>query len=149
PADAGVREARRVGVFTGERHHRDTRRLRLYLQHPRRSGAQRLVSGVRRARPDVRPAHRGWDRRRAPHPGSLWTYGASLLSRASRSHVAVAGTMCGIVGIFAPHGTAPYSELWHDLVNHLHHRGPDEGAFWADGSFFLGARRLSVIDLVN
>jgi asparagine synthase (glutamine-hydrolysing) len=55
--------------------------------------------------------------------------------------------MCGIIGIFSPGAPAPYEDVWIDLVNHLHHRGPDEGSFWADGPFFLGSRRLSVIDL--
>jgi asparagine synthase (glutamine-hydrolysing) len=29
----------------------------------------------------------------------------------------------------------------------LAHRGPDEGGWWAEGQFFLGHRRLSIIDL--
>lgn len=29
----------------------------------------------------------------------------------------------------------------------LSHRGPDGGAYWADGPFFLGHRRLAIIDL--
>ena len=55
--------------------------------------------------------------------------------------------MCGIVAIFARRSTPPHRDLWEDLVNHLRHRGPDEGAWWADGPFFLGHRRLSIIDL--
>src|SRR5262245_49485765 len=57
--------------------------------------------------------------------------------------------MCGILGRFAwnapldPHGALL------DGLAHLAHRGPDEGAFWRDGGFFLGHRRLSIIDLVQ
>lgn len=55
--------------------------------------------------------------------------------------------MCGIVGIFSFDGFVPHRQYWASLVNHLYHRGPDEGAYWADGPFFLGHRRLSIIDL--
>ena len=55
--------------------------------------------------------------------------------------------MCGIVGIYSRKGQAPFSDLWPSLVNSLYHRGPDEGAFWSDGPFFFGHRRLSIIDL--
>lgn len=57
--------------------------------------------------------------------------------------------MCGIVGIFAFTGSAPRRDLWSDLVNHLAHRGPDEGGLWAQGPFFFGHRRLSIIDLAT
>ena len=57
--------------------------------------------------------------------------------------------MCGLVGRFAPGGEAPHPELWGDLVNHLRHRGPDAGAYWADGPFFLGHRRLAIVGLVS
>jgi asparagine synthase (glutamine-hydrolysing) len=57
--------------------------------------------------------------------------------------------MCGIVGIFSFEGSAPFRRHWSDLVNHLFHRGPDEGAWWSDGPFFLGHRRLSIIDLTT
>lgn len=55
--------------------------------------------------------------------------------------------MCGIVGIFGRSRPAPHQDRWNALVNSLFHRGPDEGAFWADGPFFLGHRRLSIIGL--
>ncbi len=55
--------------------------------------------------------------------------------------------MCGIVGIFSFEGRAPFQEIWPDLVNHLAHRGPDEGTWWSDGPFFFGHRRLSILDL--
>lgn len=55
--------------------------------------------------------------------------------------------MCGIVGIYARKGTPPHREIWPQLVNHLAHRGPDEGGYWAGERFFLGHRRLSIIGL--
>lgn len=55
--------------------------------------------------------------------------------------------VCGIVGIYRSPGPPPHRDIWPDLVNHLIHRGPDEGGWWADGPFFLGQRRLSIIDL--
>ena len=55
--------------------------------------------------------------------------------------------MCGIVGLFGYTKQPPFSEKWTELVNHLQHRGPDEGAWWADGPFFFGHRRLAIIDL--
>ncbi len=57
--------------------------------------------------------------------------------------------MCGIVGIFSFNGQPPFRSKWLELVNHLSHRGPDEGAWWADGPFFLGHRRLAIIDPVG
>jgi len=54
--------------------------------------------------------------------------------------------VCGIVGRFAWEGPLDEEALI-GVVDHLAHRGPDEGAFWADGRFFLGHRRLSIIDL--
>jgi asparagine synthase (glutamine-hydrolysing) len=55
--------------------------------------------------------------------------------------------MCGIVGIFSYNGPPPFTELWPDFINHLAHRGPDEGAWWSDDKYFFGHRRLSIIDL--
>src|SRR5262245_21117568 len=56
--------------------------------------------------------------------------------------------MCGIVGLFATRGgPPPYRELWPQLVNHVRHRGPDDSTLWADGPFFLGHRRLAILDL--
>jgi asparagine synthase (glutamine-hydrolysing) len=55
--------------------------------------------------------------------------------------------MCGIVGRFA-WKDALEPERVRGVVNHLRHRGPDEGGFWSDDrSFFFGHRRLSIIDL--
>ncbi len=55
--------------------------------------------------------------------------------------------MCGIVGLYAPGGAPPHRDRWRALLNHLSHRGPDEGAWWSDGPFFFGHRRLSILDL--
>ena len=55
--------------------------------------------------------------------------------------------MSGIVGIFSLDGPPPHRERWPELVNHLRHRGPDEGAWWADGPFFFGHRRLCILDI--
>jgi asparagine synthase (glutamine-hydrolysing) len=57
--------------------------------------------------------------------------------------------VCGLVGFFAHEGDAPHRPLWPDLVNHLRHRGPDAGSYWADGPFFLGHRRLSILGLAS
>ena len=55
--------------------------------------------------------------------------------------------MCGIFGQY--HRLGPivdYAPLCL-ATNTLAHRGPDDGTWWADGSFFLGHRRLAIIDL--
>jgi asparagine synthase (glutamine-hydrolysing) len=56
--------------------------------------------------------------------------------------------MCGIVGRFA-WDTRLEPALVEAVVDHLRHRGPDEGAIWADGRFAFGHRRLSIIDLTS
>lgn len=55
--------------------------------------------------------------------------------------------MCGIVGRFERRAPSPDPGPLVAATNLLAHRGPDDGAWWADGPFFLGHRRLSVIDL--
>lgn len=56
--------------------------------------------------------------------------------------------MCGIVGIFSFDGRpVPFRDQWQNFTNQLRHRGPDEGSWWADGSFFFGHRRLAIIDI--
>jgi asparagine synthase (glutamine-hydrolysing) len=55
--------------------------------------------------------------------------------------------MCGIVGFFSFEGMPPHRNRWPELINLLAHRGPDEGGYWADGPFFLGHRRLSILDI--
>jgi asparagine synthase (glutamine-hydrolysing) len=54
--------------------------------------------------------------------------------------------VCGIFGRFARAGISDLERLC-AATNLLAHRGPDDGAWWSEGSFFLGHRRLSVIDL--
>jgi asparagine synthase (glutamine-hydrolysing) len=57
--------------------------------------------------------------------------------------------MCGLFGMFGFDGPPPWRERGPALVNHLRHRGPDAGAWWADGPFFLGHLRLAVIGLAT
>jgi len=57
--------------------------------------------------------------------------------------------MCGIFGQFVRHGRTIDHDILCSLTNSLHHRGPDGGCYWADGPFFLGHRRLSIIDLAQ
>lgn len=57
--------------------------------------------------------------------------------------------MCGIFGQYS--WSLPLQEpavLWH-ATQTLAHRGPDGGAFWCEGSFFFGHRRLSIIDVAD
>jgi asparagine synthase (glutamine-hydrolysing) len=49
--------------------------------------------------------------------------------------------------MYAREAPPPHRACWPLLVNHLSHRGPDEGGWWADGPFFLGHRRLSILDI--
>ena len=53
--------------------------------------------------------------------------------------------MCGILGLLSP-GTSP--QLLTEL-NLLGHRGPDDTGHLADADMFLGARRLSIIDVAG
>src|SRR5579884_230363 len=55
--------------------------------------------------------------------------------------------MCGLFGMYGFGGPPPWQDRGPALVNHLRHRGPDAGAWWADGPFFLGHRRLAIIGL--
>ncbi|NEQ64612.1 MAG: asparagine synthase (glutamine-hydrolyzing) [Symploca sp. SIO2D2] len=57
--------------------------------------------------------------------------------------------MCGIFGQFRQDGIVDTSNLLCHFTSLLHHRGPDGGAYWTQGSFFLGHRRLSIIDLAQ
>jgi asparagine synthase (glutamine-hydrolysing) len=60
--------------------------------------------------------------------------------------------MCGIAGIWDPHGRGGPDALRaaaSHMTEALHHRGPDAGALWCDEAtgLVLGHRRLSIIDL--
>ncbi len=57
--------------------------------------------------------------------------------------------MCGIFGQFRRDGIVDTSNLLCHFTNLLSHRGPDGGAYWTHGAFFLGHRRLSIIDLAQ
>ena len=57
--------------------------------------------------------------------------------------------MCGILGRFGLRGdTADLGALCAATVR-LRHRGPDDGTWWAEGPWFLGHRRLSIIDVAG
>jgi asparagine synthase (glutamine-hydrolysing) len=56
--------------------------------------------------------------------------------------------MCGITGIFYTDSSEVISEaLLSRMTSVIHHRGPDEGSVYVDGSVGLGHRRLRIIDL--
>ena len=55
--------------------------------------------------------------------------------------------MCGIFGRFARSGSAGDYKPLLAATNSLSHRGPDDASWWADGPFFFGHRRLSIIDI--
>jgi asparagine synthase (glutamine-hydrolysing) len=55
--------------------------------------------------------------------------------------------MCGIAGRFSLQGAVSGLDALCGATNRLVHRGPDDGAWWSDGPFFLGHRRLSIIDV--
>lgn len=55
--------------------------------------------------------------------------------------------MCGIVGIRRFAGPPVKASLLREMAQTLHHRGPDDGGTWVDGSMGVGHRRLSIIDL--
>ncbi|MGQ0659177.1 MAG: asparagine synthase (glutamine-hydrolyzing) [Chromatiales bacterium] len=57
--------------------------------------------------------------------------------------------MCGIFGRLATVGTIPDPEPLIAATSLLLHRGPDEGGWWWEGPFFLGHRRLAIIDLAQ
>jgi asparagine synthase (glutamine-hydrolysing) len=55
--------------------------------------------------------------------------------------------MCGILGQFAWGSPLAETGLLWGATQMLAHRGPDGGGFWAEAPFFLGHRRLAIIDL--
>ncbi|MEM6455649.1 MAG: asparagine synthase (glutamine-hydrolyzing) [Acidobacteriota bacterium] len=58
--------------------------------------------------------------------------------------------MCGIVGVYAPAGSAPVAEpLLRSMVAPLTHRGPDDQGYWQADGHGLGFCRLSIIDLAG
>lgn len=57
--------------------------------------------------------------------------------------------MCGIFGRFAWNGSAADIDVLSGLVDELTHRGPDAGGYWTEGPFYLGHRRLAILDLTE
>ncbi|MDE2402851.1 MAG: asparagine synthase (glutamine-hydrolyzing) [Burkholderiales bacterium] len=56
--------------------------------------------------------------------------------------------MCGIAGILNGHGHVLRASL-EDMIDRLHHRGPDGRGFHTDGPLGLAHARLSIIDLAG
>jgi asparagine synthase (glutamine-hydrolysing) len=54
--------------------------------------------------------------------------------------------MCGIAGIYDPQGSLGEGAIAR-MTERMAHRGPDAAGHFSDGSFHLGHRRLSIIDL--
>jgi asparagine synthase (glutamine-hydrolysing) len=57
--------------------------------------------------------------------------------------------MCGIFGRFSPGESVGDLGALCAATDLIAHRGPDDGAYFCDGRFFLGHRRLSIIDLAH
>ena len=57
--------------------------------------------------------------------------------------------MCGIFGQYVWSQPLDDPALLWSATESLAHRGPDGGAFWTEGPFFFGHRRLSIIDLAD
>jgi asparagine synthase (glutamine-hydrolysing) len=60
--------------------------------------------------------------------------------------------MCGIVGVWSPHGAGDRQTVERNLAHMaaaVAHRGPDGQGVWADGKIGLGHARLAVIDLTD
>jgi asparagine synthase (glutamine-hydrolysing) len=55
--------------------------------------------------------------------------------------------MCGVFGAFARDGRTLDVGRLAAATNLLGHRGPDGGGVWAEDGFFLGHRRLAIVDL--
>jgi len=56
--------------------------------------------------------------------------------------------MCGICGIYEYKTKKPVDQqILDDMLQVLHHRGPDDAGSFLDGDLSIGMRRLSIIDL--
>lgn len=54
--------------------------------------------------------------------------------------------MCGIVEYV--HKNQPYeTKVIQDMMERIHHRGPDDGEYYNDEKVGLGFRRLSITDM--
>lgn len=56
--------------------------------------------------------------------------------------------MCGIIGAWLANDSWEKQEF-EEVVDCLHHRGPDERGVFIENGFYLGMRRLSIIDLAT
>jgi asparagine synthase (glutamine-hydrolysing) len=54
--------------------------------------------------------------------------------------------MCGIIGAWLPQNEITKSDFI-EIIDSIHHRGPDERGLMIENNFYLGMRRLSIIDL--
>lgn len=57
--------------------------------------------------------------------------------------------MCGICGVYHLDGQTVDRILIKRMCDAIAHRGPDDEGIFVDGNIGLGAKRLSVIDLVT
>ena len=55
--------------------------------------------------------------------------------------------MCGIFGFFSENNIDNRVDLLKIGLRKIHHRGPDEEGIYEKNNFFMGMRRLSIIDL--
>ncbi|WMN10918.1 asparagine synthase (glutamine-hydrolyzing) [Marivirga salinae] len=56
--------------------------------------------------------------------------------------------MCGILGAWLPKNNITNQDFT-SLVDSIYHRGPDEAGYLIENDFYLGMRRLSIIDLAG
>src|SRR5688500_15417224 len=57
--------------------------------------------------------------------------------------------MCGIYTEIRLGGSRPVGKAGPQALEALTHRGPDASGWWGDDEVFLGARRLSIIDIAG
>lgn len=57
--------------------------------------------------------------------------------------------MCGICGIYHPHGQPVSTDILHSMNATLHHRGPDGEGYYVKDAVGLAMRRLRIIDLAG
>lgn len=55
--------------------------------------------------------------------------------------------MCGIAALIGINGAPAEQQVVSRMIGALHHRGPDSGGIFSDGSVCFGFRRLSILDL--
>lgn len=57
--------------------------------------------------------------------------------------------MCGIAGIFRKDGQPADCSILQKICEHMVHRGPDGDGYFTSGSFGMGMRRLTIIDIMG